>query len=176
MIQTYALTLYTRVEPLVVFLKDPTAPRPAVVHLRKTKRGAVERRFPSMLGKMQITLQDFRDFRGADSCEEDKTVKKKKKMGERGGFRPMVSARRARYHGTTVHTHCGHAGSLLFHAAKYRVLFTRCCQPRWKFAGPRDNGPVTSSILHGGELYSICNCVIVIARLGQKSLIRFDSI
>ena len=29
-----------------------------------------------------------------------------------------------------LHTHCGHPASLLFHAAKYRVLFTRRFQPR----------------------------------------------
>lgn len=108
-------------------LEDYGVQHRTVVHVGKTKRKAAGRRFQSMPGKMQIMLQDFRDFRGADNHEEDKTAKKKKERENSGGCRPMVSARQTRYHGTTVHTHCGQAGSLLFHAAKYRVLFTRRC-------------------------------------------------
>lgn len=60
-------------------LEDYGAQHRTVVHVGKTKRRAAGRRFQSMPGKMQIMLQDFRDFRGADNHEEDKTAKKKER-------------------------------------------------------------------------------------------------
>ena len=61
----------------------------------------------------------------ADSREQDKTRWKRERERERwsaSGGRDITEQ--------ALHTHCGHPASLLFHAAKYRVLFTRRFQPR----------------------------------------------
>lgn len=75
-------------------LEDYGAQHRTVVHVGKTKREAAGRRFQSMLGKMQIMLRDFRDFRRADNHEEDKTAKKKRERIVVGTDRWCLPGRR----------------------------------------------------------------------------------
>lgn len=91
--------------------------------------------------KMQITLQDFRDFRGAQTAAR-KTKRWKK---EREGGRWMPGRRDITEQ--PLHTHCGHPASLLFHATKYRVLFTRRFQPRVENS-PLVQGMALSRLIH----------------------------
>lgn len=83
----------------------------------------------------------------ADSREEDKTWKKEREREGTWSAEADITEQ-------PLHTHCGHPASLLFHAAKYRVLFTRRFQPRrWKLAvGPRNGASYSSCVDKNGRL------------------------